>query len=135
MPSFRVEGESPETGRQGSDSTDLNPDSLAPRSREDLGRRGRDRADRPEEDKTPDDPSFTNVFLNVGRRDGLRVEDVQRLLVEKAGLAEGDIGHVRLRDRITFVGIRKEHSERAIQAIVGVVVGDRTVNAEVARDR
>ncbi|MCW5833622.1 MAG: DbpA RNA binding domain-containing protein [Labilithrix sp.] len=82
-----------------------------------------------------DDPAFTNVFLNVGRRDGLHAEDVQRLLVEKAGLAEGDIGHVRLRDRITFVGIRKEHSERAIKALVGHVVGDRTLNAEPARER
>ncbi|MDF2696261.1 MAG: DEAD-box ATP-dependent helicase CshA, partial [Labilithrix sp.] len=87
------------------------------------------------EDRDADDPSFTNVFLNVGRRDGLRVEDVQRLLVENAGLAEADVGHIRLRDRITFVGIRKEHSERAIKALVGVVVGDRTVNAEPARDR
>ncbi|MBX3212994.1 MAG: DEAD/DEAH box helicase [Labilithrix sp.] len=82
-----------------------------------------------------DDPAFTNVFLNVGRRDGLHAEDVQRLLVEKAGLAEGDIGHIRLRDRITFVGIRKEHSERAIQALIGHVVGDRTLNAEPARER
>ena len=82
-----------------------------------------------------DDPSFTNVFLNVGRRDGLRAEDVQQLLVEKAGLTESDVGHIRLRDRITFVGIRKEHSERAIQALVGVVVGERTVNAEPARER
>lgn len=82
-----------------------------------------------------DDPSFTNVFLNVGRRDGLRAEDIQQLLIEKAGLTESDVGHIRLRDRITFVGIRKEHSEHAIQALVGAVVGERTVNAELARER
>jgi ATP-dependent RNA helicase DeaD len=82
-----------------------------------------------------DDPAFTNVFLNVGRRDGLRTEDVQRLLVEKAGLAQNDIGHIRLRERITFVGIRREHCERAIQSLIGVPVGERTLNAEPARDR
>ncbi|MBX3207859.1 MAG: DEAD/DEAH box helicase [Labilithrix sp.] len=87
------------------------------------------------DDSGADDPAFTNVFLNVGRRDGLHAEDVQRLLVEKAGLAPDDVGHVRLRDRITFVGIRKEHSERAIKALIGLVVGDRTVNAEPARER
>lgn len=81
-----------------------------------------------------DDPAFANVFLNVGRRDGLRAEDVQRLLIDKAGLTESDVGHIRLRDRITFVGIRKEHSDRAIKALIGVVVGDRTVNAEPARE-
>jgi ATP-dependent RNA helicase DeaD len=88
----------------------------------------------PSGERLADDPSFTNVFLNVGRRDGLRAEDVQRLLVERAGLSESDIGHIRLRDRITFVGIKKEHAERAIKSIVGAVVGDRTVNAEPARE-
>jgi ATP-dependent RNA helicase DeaD len=82
-----------------------------------------------------DDPAFTNVFLNVGRRDGLRNEDIQRLLVERAGLTESDVGHIRLRDRITFVGIRKEHADEAIKAVIGAVVGDRTVNAEVAKGR
>lgn len=82
-----------------------------------------------------DDPAFTNVFLNIGRRDGLRNEDVQRLLIEKANLTDADVGHIRVRDRITFVGIRKEHAERAIKALVGQVVGDRTVNAEPARER
>ena len=85
-------------------------------------------------DAQADDPAFTNVFLNVGRRDGLSAEDVQRLLIDKAGLTESDVGHIRLRDRITFVGIRKEHSDRAIKALIGVVVGDRTVNAEPARE-
>ena len=92
--------------------------------------RGVDRGELP-----ADDPAFTNVFLNVGRRDGLRTEDVQRLLADKAGLAEGDIGHIRLRDRITFVGIRREQCERAIKALVGTPVGERTLNAEPARDR
>jgi len=86
-------------------------------------------------DRGADDPAFANVFLNVGRRDGLRVEDVQKLLVDKAGLTDSDVGHIRLRDRITFVGIRKEHSERAMKALIGVVVGDRTLNAEPARER
>ena len=99
-----------------------------PLSRE--GREGREGR----EERAADDPAFTNVFLNVGRRDGLRAEDVQRLLIDKAGLTEADVGHIRLRDRITFVGIRKEHSDRAIKALIGVVVGDRTVNAEPARE-
>jgi ATP-dependent RNA helicase DeaD len=85
--------------------------------------------------KSEDDPRFTNVFLNVGRRDGLRPEDLQRLLVERAQLADSDVGHIRLRDRIAFVGIRKEHAERAIKALIGTVVGDRTLNAELARER
>jgi ATP-dependent RNA helicase DeaD len=81
-----------------------------------------------------DPTAFTNVFLNVGRRDGLSVRDVEQLLADKAGLQSDDIGHVRLRDRITFVEIRKEHSDRVIKALVGAIIGDRTLNAEPARD-
>ncbi len=77
---------------------------------------------------------FTNVFLNVGRRDGLSVRDVEQLLADKAGLQSDDLGHVRLRDRITFVGIRREHSDRVIKALVGAVIGERTLNAEPARE-
>ncbi|MFO0739683.1 MAG: DEAD/DEAH box helicase [Labilithrix sp.] len=91
-----------------------------------------DAGERPEQE---DDPAFTNVFLNVGRRDGLNQDDLQRLLVERAGLADADVGHVRLRDRISFVGIKKERAEEAIKALIGATVGDRTVNAEIARGR
>ena len=96
---------------------------------------GRDAPDSAPASREQDDPAFTNVFLNVGRRDGLRPEDVQRLVVDRAGVAESDVGHIRLRDRITFVGIRKEHAEQAIKALIGAVVGDRILNAELARDR
>ena len=82
-----------------------------------------------------DDPSFQNVFLNVGRRDGLQPEDIQRIVVDNARLAAEDVGHIRLRDRITFIGIRKEHAEEAIKALIGVTVGERTLNAEPARER
>ena len=140
LPSFHVEGE-PASRQPASREPTSRPASRQPTSREPSSREPRPQHDdRPQEDRQledrqADDPSFMNVFLNVGRRDGLRAEDVQRLLVEKAGLTESDVGHIRLRDRITFVGIKKEQAERAIQAIVGVVVGDRTVNAEPAKDR
>jgi ATP-dependent RNA helicase DeaD len=128
MPQYRASGEPAAAPRskQKPPDDELRPDSFA--TSPDESRDGSSQ-------RRTDDPAFTNVFLNVGRRDGLHVEDIQLLLVEKAGLAESDVGHIRLRDRITFVGIRKEHSEHAIKALAGAVVGDRTVNAEPARDR
>lgn len=95
-------------------------------------RRERDR-DRDRDEGTAE--GFANIFLNVGRRDGLFPADIQRLLAEKAGLGETDVGHIRIRDRITFVGIKKEQAERTIAALIGQTVGDRTLNAEPARDR
>src|SRR5205085_257742 len=80
-----------------------------------------------------DDPAFQNIFLNVGRRDGLRADDVQRLIVDLGGVSTNDVGHIRLRDRMTFVGVRKELAERVIKALIGQTVGTRTLNAEPAR--
>ncbi|HVH47942.1 MAG TPA: DbpA RNA binding domain-containing protein, partial [Labilithrix sp.] len=134
LPQFHVEGD-PAPGSSEARTAE------GDRSRGERGERGEADAEsapastESREERNAGDPSFMNVFLNVGRRDGLRVEDVQKLLVDRGGLTESDVGHIRLRDRITFVGIRKEHSERAIKGLIGAVVGDRTLNAEPARDR
>jgi hypothetical protein len=57
------------------------------------------------------------------------------MLTETCGLAEAEVGHIRIRDRITFVGVKQEHADRAISALVGQTVGDRKVNAERARPK
>jgi ATP-dependent RNA helicase DeaD len=82
-----------------------------------------------------DDPSFAQLFLNVGRRDGLRPGDVHDLLVELAQLDEGAHGRIRMRDRITFVSVRPEVLEHAITALGGKVVAGRTLVAERAKPR
>lgn len=73
-----------------------------------------------------------NIFVNVGRRDGLKPGDVQTML-QDGGIADFDTRNVRVRERITFVTVRKAEMEQAIRALVGQVVGGRTVNAEPAR--
>jgi ATP-dependent RNA helicase DeaD len=88
----------------------------------------------PEKD-VEDDPSFAQLFLNVGRRDGLRPGDVQKLLVDLARIDEGEHGRIRMRERITFVSVRPELLERAITALGGQVVAGRTLVAERAKPR
>jgi ATP-dependent RNA helicase DeaD len=74
------------------------------------------------------------LFVNVGRREGLRSSDLQRLLGSKGVDAE-DTGRIRVRDRNSFVSVRKEAVERAISALTGEAFGGRVVVAEVARSR
>jgi hypothetical protein len=40
-----------------------------------------------------------------------------------------------MRDRITFVDVRKERADAVIHGLVGKTIGDRTINAEPARKR
>jgi ATP-dependent RNA helicase DeaD len=92
---------------------------------------------RPQTDLAPgpqDDADFAQIFVNVGRRDGARAADFERMLSE-ASLPPGDAGSIRVRDRNTFVSVRKEHLDRALEALAGKTIGGRSVKAEPARQR
>jgi ATP-dependent RNA helicase DeaD len=74
------------------------------------------------------------LFINIGKREGVLASDLQRILIEK-GLSPEETGRIRVRDRMTYVVVRKNASGRAIAALAGEVIGGRTVVAELARGR
>jgi ATP-dependent RNA helicase DeaD len=80
------------------------------------------------------DPGFVELFVNVGRRESLRATDLQRLLAEK-GVSPEEMGRIRIRDRMSYVTVRREAFARAVAALGGQVIGGRTVIAELARGR
>ncbi len=82
-----------------------------------------------------DDVGFARIFLNVGRRDGLRRDDLLKMLQDLASIAETETGKIQVRDRMTFFSVKEEHAERAIQALAGQVVRGRSVVAEPAKER
>jgi ATP-dependent RNA helicase DeaD len=82
-------------------------------------------------DPTDDDPCV-ELFVSVGRRDSIRAGDIAQVL-EKAGLAVGDIRRVRVRDRHSFVSVPREESDRAIAALRAETVGGKAVTAELSR--
>ena len=83
----------------------------------------------------PEEPGFSRIFLNVGRRDGARAQDLQQVLTDVAGIARHDTGRIRVRDRVTFVSVRDADLSKAIAALGGRVIGGRTVVAEPAKAR
>lgn len=116
------------------ESREAAPRERAPRERADSA----GRADRePSEGSRPsrDDDTVSNIFLNVGRRDGVDPVALQRMLAETGGIPEAETSNIRVRDRITFVTVKKELADRAIHALAGQVIGGRTVVAEPARDK
>ncbi len=82
-----------------------------------------------------EEPGFTRIFLNVGRRDGARAQDLQKLLTDRAGITRDDTGRIRIRDRVTFVSVRQDDLSKAISALGGQVIGGRTVIAEPAKSK
>ncbi len=81
-----------------------------------------------------DAAGFVELFVNVGRRESLQTSELEGLLTAR-GVDLGQVGRIRIRDRNTFVSVRKEAADRVAAALSGQVVGGRTVVAEVARAR
>jgi ATP-dependent RNA helicase DeaD len=76
---------------------------------------------------------FRELFVNVGRRDGLKAGELVALVTGEGGVSAADVGHVRVRDTSSFLAVRAEHVDRAIEVLAGQVVNGRAVQAERAR--
>jgi ATP-dependent RNA helicase DeaD len=113
-------------------------------SRERAPRRGAERpgpsADRPGPAVAPaatplgtEAEDLAEVFVNVGRRDGARAADLARLLTERAGVASEDVKRIRVRERNAFVSVHKNNVAKVIAALSGAPLGNKTAQAELAR--
>jgi ATP-dependent RNA helicase DeaD len=79
------------------------------------------------------DPSMTTLFINLGRRDGIRVGDILRLFETWAGLTKDGLGRIRIRDRHTFVGVPKESTDAVLAAFSGRSAHEKELVVEIAR--
>jgi hypothetical protein len=83
----------------------------------------------------PHDADFAEIFVNIGRREGARAADFQRILTERAGIDKADVRRIRVRERNVFVSVRRAELARAISALTGVTIAGKIAAAEPARDR
>ncbi|HTQ41368.1 MAG TPA: DEAD/DEAH box helicase [Polyangiaceae bacterium] len=106
-----------------------------PRAETASAARARDEAHpaRAETDEAPLSADFVQMFVNVGKREGVRASDLQKLLTDK-GIAPEETGRIRIRDRMSFVPVKKTAFDRAVAALAGHVIGGRTIVAELAKE-
>ena len=90
--------------------------------------------DEPRTTPSREPPGYLELFVNIGRREGVHTDDLQRLLTDK-GIGGDDTAGIRVRDRMTFISVKKEAVDRVTAALAGQVIGGRTVVAELARGR
>lgn len=81
------------------------------------------------------DDDMTTLYINLGRKDGMRPGEINRLLRERAGLARHDIGRIRIRDKHTFVGVPSAQVEEVVSSLSGQNVRDRELVVEPAKSR
>lgn len=75
------------------------------------------------------------LFVNVGRKDGAKASDFYVVLKERAGVTIDDTDYVNVRQRHTFIGLRRELLERALSALNGATIAGREATAEPSRSR
>jgi ATP-dependent RNA helicase DeaD len=75
------------------------------------------------------------LFLNVGKRDGVHPREIEELLTGRGGLAKDALGSIRIRDRNTFVDVPKAQMGTVIDALAGALLGGRPLVAEIAKPR
>ena len=97
--------------------------------REAPSERGRSRR-RDEED---DDADQARLYVSVGRKDGVRVGDLNRLFQDSGGLSREEVGRIRLRDKHSFVSVPKTKVDAVIDALQGLDFHDRELKVEPAR--
>lgn len=78
-----------------------------------------------------DDPEVLEIFVSVGRRDGAESDDFYALL-DDAELGAG-VDSVNVRQRHTFVRVRRAYLQRVVEALDGRTISGRIAQAEPAR--
>jgi ATP-dependent RNA helicase DeaD len=81
------------------------------------------------------DTTFAEIFVNIGRQDGVTAADLQRVLTETAEISRAETGRIRVRDRTSFVSVKRDLLAKALAALNGANFGGKVAQAEPARAR
>jgi ATP-dependent RNA helicase DeaD len=73
------------------------------------------------------------LFLDLGRRDGVRIGELARLVREVGELERDQVGRIRVRDRHTFVEVPLEKLDFVVERLNGHVFRDKPLAAERAK--
>ena len=87
---------------------------LRPEGRED--REGRERSDRPQRAR-PAAEGAARLFVGIGRRAGLRPQDLVGAITGEAGINSRDIGAIQITDRFSLVEVPEHTVDRIISAL------------------
>ena len=79
-------------------------------------------------------PDFVNLYVNVGKKDGVKPEDFEQAL-HAAGVAEGETGKVHIRLRHSFLEVKPDAQASVIEKLRGIEIAGRQAQVELARQR
>jgi ATP-dependent RNA helicase DeaD len=74
------------------------------------------------------------IFIDAGRKDGLRISSLMKDLVALSGLPRTAIGRVRMLTRATFIAAPDDSYDHVFDALAKVEVGGRRLRVEPAKE-
>jgi ATP-dependent RNA helicase DeaD len=81
------------------------------------------------------EPGMVRLFMNVGRQQKIRPEDIVRTIAEEAGIPGNTIGMINIYDKFTFVEVPEDVAERVISVMHRNSLKGYKVNVEPAKAR
>uniref|UniRef100_UPI0040487677 DEAD/DEAH box helicase n=1 Tax=Algoriphagus sp. TaxID=1872435 RepID=UPI0040487677 len=91
---------------------------------------GRDFAPRTERTR---DANMTRLFLNLGKRDFIRPNDIVGAIAGEAGLPGKSIGGIDIFDNFSFVDVPHKDAEHVVRVMKNNTIKGRTVNMEISK--
>ena len=77
-------------------------------------------------------PDAIEIYLDAGRKDGLRISMLMKEIVDLTGLSRAAIGKVRMLARATFVAVPEENFKKVLNALCKIEIDGRKLKAEPA---
>ena len=91
---------------------------------------GRDFAPRTERTR---DANMTRLFLNLGKKDFIRPNDIVGAIAGEAGLSGKSIGGIDIFDNFSFVDVPHKDAEHVVRVMKNNTIKGRTVNMEISK--
>ncbi|MBN2341352.1 MAG: DEAD/DEAH box helicase [Deltaproteobacteria bacterium] len=76
----------------------------------------------------------TDIYMDAGRKDGLKISSLMKEIVEKTRLQRTDIGKVRMLTRSTFINVPNVHCQAVFEMLSKIEVDGRKVTVEYAQE-
>jgi ATP-dependent RNA helicase DeaD len=87
----------------------------------------------PEPETVPQaEDGMVRLFIDAGRRSGVRPNDIVGAIANEAGVPGKAIGTIDIYDRFTFVEVPKQYQEQVLQRMANATIRNRPTNIKVA---
>jgi ATP-dependent RNA helicase DeaD len=86
-----------------------------------------------EADDEPNEDDGVTLYVSIGKRDGMKAQELSDWLVEHAKLARDEILKIRTREKHSFVKVPAERADEIVEQLSAMTFDDREVTVERAK--